>query len=311
MKLQTSFSRQVKVKYYFNEGFHPKLFIFEHNEVTTVIVGSSNLTWQGLNINVEANVMLTRPIKSDFIISVQNYFKNLLDYAASDLETAFRQYDKMFKRFSNQQKGVIESGDEGKFSKTNLPPQFFESRENIQQLSLNCKVLWKIAPGKRGYEWNEWINSSGIGRIAIGWDESNEIGRLSDYKCEKDLKNNIETHRKNWSESWNELGERGGQKDPSWYVAKQLWRFYDGTKKGNLVIAYSNKTIYALGIINGDYDYVKDSKFFCHRKSVKWLAVPRLRITLELSKKIGFRQTIFPVESSSIIKEVFQLILNK
>jgi HKD family nuclease len=98
MKLQTSFSRQVKVKYYFNEGFHPKLFIFEHEEVTTVLVGSSNLTWQGLNINVEANVMLTRPVKSDFIISVQNYFKNLLDYAASDLETAFRQYDKMFKQ---------------------------------------------------------------------------------------------------------------------------------------------------------------------------------------------------------------------
>ena len=126
MKLQTFFSRQVKVKYYFNEGFHPKLFIFEHGEVTTVIVGSSNLTWQGLNINVEANVVFTRPFKSDFIISVQNYFKNLLDYAASDLETAFRQYDKMFKRFSNHQKGVIESSDEGKFSKTNLPPQFFE-----------------------------------------------------------------------------------------------------------------------------------------------------------------------------------------
>lgn len=93
-------------------------------------------------------------------------------------------------------------------------------------------------------------------------------------------------------------------------MAKQLWRFYHDAEIGNLVIAYSNKTIYALGVIDGEYAFVMDQEFFCHRKKVRWIAIPQLRIQLELAKKIGFRQTIFPVKSATTIKEISRLFLS-
>lgn len=307
--LQTAFSSQVTVKYYYNEGFHPKLFIFEHGSETSCIIGSSNLTWQGLNSNVEANVILTRSALSPLVISIQDFFENLLNHADCDLETAIRKYNRLYQTSMNRTKGH-KSGKEP-FLKTSLPPQFFKAKKDIQTLLQNCKVLWKIAPGSRGYEWNEWINSDGDGRIAIGWDDVNEVGRLDKYESKQELKDYIETHRKGWNRFWREIGERGGKKDPSGYVAGQLWRFYKETEVGNLVIAYSNKTIYALGVIDGEYDYMTDPKFYCHRKSVKWIAIPRIRISLELAQKIGFRQTIFPIESAATIKQIFKLLLQK
>ena len=143
MKLQASFLGQAKVKYYYNEGFHPKLFIFENENETTCIVGSSNLTWQGLNSNVEANVMFRRPNSSALTLSIQDFFKNLMDYAASDLAAAFRQYDRIYEKSNNQQKGQDKSGDET-FYRTPLPPQFFEPKNTFKNFYRIAKFFGRL-----------------------------------------------------------------------------------------------------------------------------------------------------------------------
>jgi len=312
VKLQRLFSGQVRVGYYFNEGFHPKMFILEQEKEIILAVGSSNLTWQGMNLNVEANVLLRRSKKSPLIKSAQTYFEKLMEYAKTDLDIRTREYEKIYKYISSRLKITNKSSlrIRSPISRTRLPPQYFESKRIIERLIRKCKILWKISPGMKGYEWDQWIKPDGSGRIAIGWDKENEIGRLDKYRSLEELQQFIDRNRKKWGGDWIRRGENGGLKDPSWYVAQQLWRFYKGTKKGQLVIAYSNKTIFALGKITGVYSYVRDSEYYNHRKEVKWMAVPLLHVDdRNLIKELGLRPTIFFVKSS-MVQKVLDFVLS-
>ena len=312
LKLQRSFSGQVRLGYYFNEGFHPKMFIFEQEKEITLAVGSSNLTWQGMNLNVEANVLLSRSKKSPLIKSAQTYFERLMEYANTDLDMRIKEYEKIYKRISSRLKGTSKSSSSVRspIPRTRLPPQYFESKRTIENLMRKCKILWKISPGMKGSEWDQWIKPDGSGRIAIGWDKENEIGRLDKYRSSEELQRFIDRNRRKWGGSWVERGEKGGLNDPSWYVAQQLWRFYRGTKKGQLVIAYSNKTIFALGKITGGYSYVRDSEYYSHRKEVKWIAVPLLHVDdRNLIKELGLRPTIFFVKSS-MVQTILDFVLS-
>ena len=61
--------------------FHPKIYLFEGSEKTTLIVGSSNLTSQGLFSNIEASLLLNieNSNEKDFatIVELKNYYKEL------------------------------------------------------------------------------------------------------------------------------------------------------------------------------------------------------------------------------------------
>jgi HKD family nuclease len=236
-KLKRSFPRQVTVKYYYHEGFHPKMFIFEHEKETNVLVGSSNLTWQGMNFNVEANVTLARPKNSPLVRTAEAYFEKLMHYARDDIESASKRYSRIYGRVTRKRKQTGTSSTGYGMPKTSLPPQYFVSIEAIERLAAKCKILWKISPGTKGYEWNRWVKPDGSGRMAIGWDDKNEIGALTQYKSRDELQQYIDDNRKKWGGAWTEKGENGGTKDPSWYVAQQLWRFYKETHKDNVVIA--------------------------------------------------------------------------
>jgi len=311
-RLRNLFPNQARVRYYYNEGFHPKMFILEHDDGTSLIVGSSNLTWQGINLNVEANLAITRPKNSHLVSAAQTYFDKLMVHAAEDLEQASRFYKKIYKRLTGKKGKTSGSAGTGGRFRTNLPPQYFESNKTIEELESRCQLIWKISPGIRGREWSQWLKSDGTGRIAIGWDDKDEIGRLSDYGSQEDLQQHIDLNRKRWGGTWVEKGERGGTKDPSWYVAQQLWRFYRGTRKGSVVIAYSNRTFFAIGVVVGKYQYVEDPYYYGHRKSVKWLAVPNQQVPDKtLKKALWLRPTIFPIDSSVIIRKAFDLVLNR
>ncbi len=62
------------------EGFHSKGYIFEHDEYTTLILGSSNLTSHALKINHEWNLKISSTYDGDIINSV----KNTIDQMWSD-----------------------------------------------------------------------------------------------------------------------------------------------------------------------------------------------------------------------------------
>jgi len=76
----------LSVKYYYNEGFHPKLFIFEHPEnVKRIVLGSSNLTGGGIRENVEANVLLEGKGPEKAIADIIGFFKKSCSLPAEEL----------------------------------------------------------------------------------------------------------------------------------------------------------------------------------------------------------------------------------
>jgi predicted Mrr-cat superfamily restriction endonuclease len=229
-----------------------------------------------------------------------------MELGDKDLETKLKKYSKFFehnKKTTNQSRTGRSLG-----RRTQLPPSFFQQTDDLLSISQTCKLLWKISPGKKGHEWELWINPDGSGRIAIGWDDD-EIGALSNYQDQQTLKTNIEKNRRKWGGDWIKRGPNGGLKDPSWYVAQQLWRFYKETEKDQTVIAYSKKTIFAVGRIIGDYEFVDNMPFFGHWKAVKWYVAPGLPVRGELVKVLGKRATIYAIKSLPSIRKIFNSIL--
>lgn len=103
--LQNSFPN-LEVKYYYNEGFHPKLFIFERGRNLKVIVGSSNLTSAGLTKNIEANVLLEGADDEPVFRCIDLFFENLFRDASPLNKTVVRKYKSSYLKSKNAQRGV-------------------------------------------------------------------------------------------------------------------------------------------------------------------------------------------------------------
>ncbi|MBI4947301.1 MAG: phospholipase D family protein [Bacteroidetes bacterium] len=70
--------------------FHPKIYLFEGAEKSELIIGSSNLTAQGLFTNVEASLLISidNSIESDkeIINQLKDYFKGIFDFSDPNLK---------------------------------------------------------------------------------------------------------------------------------------------------------------------------------------------------------------------------------
>ena len=70
--------------------FHPKIYLFEGTKKSELIVGSSNLTTQGLFSNIETSVLLSVDnniaIDRDIIEQVKTYFSGLFDFSDPNLQ---------------------------------------------------------------------------------------------------------------------------------------------------------------------------------------------------------------------------------
>lgn len=71
--------------------YHPKLFIFEGDKHSRVIIGSSNLTSQGIKNNIEASIQLDIQSKNDkqgqkLISEIKDYFSNLINLSSKHLK---------------------------------------------------------------------------------------------------------------------------------------------------------------------------------------------------------------------------------
>jgi HKD family nuclease len=70
--------------------FHPKIYLFEGNEKSELIIGSSNLTAQGLFTNVETSLHVFIDHKSETDINIikqlKEYFKGIFDFSDPNLK---------------------------------------------------------------------------------------------------------------------------------------------------------------------------------------------------------------------------------
>lgn len=78
--------------YVFHEAsstiFHPKIYLFEGVDKSVLIIGSSNLTSQGLFSNIEASLLLKidNEENSEIISQLKNYYKGLFDLTDPNLK---------------------------------------------------------------------------------------------------------------------------------------------------------------------------------------------------------------------------------
>ena len=68
--------------------FHPKIYLFEGAKKSVLIIGSSNLTTQGLFSNIEASLLLKIDNEEDneIITQLKNYYKGLFDLTEPNLK---------------------------------------------------------------------------------------------------------------------------------------------------------------------------------------------------------------------------------
>jgi HKD family nuclease len=77
--------------FYQNESpiFHPKIYLFEGDNIIKIIVGSSNLTGRGLFTNVESSLLIEFDSNdaegAALLIEFKTYYKSLLDFSDPNL----------------------------------------------------------------------------------------------------------------------------------------------------------------------------------------------------------------------------------
>ena len=68
---------RLRLRYYSNPQFHPKLLIFKQNNIVSVIIGSSNFTKGGWGGNLEANVLIKGKVADEVMKDVNSFFQKL------------------------------------------------------------------------------------------------------------------------------------------------------------------------------------------------------------------------------------------
>lgn len=70
--------------------FHPKIYLFEGNDCSELIIGSSNLTSQGLFSNIETSLLVSidNRVEADrkIIEQLKDYFKGIFDFTDPNLQ---------------------------------------------------------------------------------------------------------------------------------------------------------------------------------------------------------------------------------
>jgi len=294
----------LRIKYYNNEGFHPKVFIFELPGITRIILGSSNLTGGGVKNNVEANVLLQGMSSEEVVRNILEFFKNVFCTAENLKPEIINKY-KSTSRRSRQSKQRF--GAESRIKKTPLVPMLNESVNIIPTpilaSSLQGRAFWKVAPGENASEWPLWekeiqIDKNGArwGIIAIGWSEM-DMSKLP-FNNPVLMERIVAT----------ELSQDAYESAP-WYVVNQAKLFCKEIKKGDIVVAYSNRRIYGIAQVADDESYhveLEDleNETYANRRRVRWLALPR-KIPDERSMRVlATNDTVHRITESETIKMI-------
>ena len=163
--------------------------------------------------------------------------------------------------------------------------------------------------------WYYSVND-GLGFVSIGWGEVGDLLRFNEDL--KDLRSTVieVAKRKKWPTRAGELE----WKVPAsiTYDVTTLSNFAGWTnaknpmEKGDGVIAYNEKCVYAIGEVKGDYVFQKDLPWFQHTREVQWFKYlktpPRLTKNDSLIvRSLGRPPTLLPITKKAVVKAVWKL----
>jgi len=141
---------------------------------------------------------------------------------------------------------------------------------------------WKISPGKGGKYWNDF-KKKGQGFIAIFW----QVGDLRRFRSWEEIENFVCRIKETPGSGWETVKVE--------YTRDQLWWFGHAMQVGDIVFAYSHKTILGIGQIVGGYEFEKDGDFDLHYRPVDWIKLESKSVSnlpRDLQKKLRQRVTI-------------------
>ena len=299
--LQNAFPN-LETRYYYHEGFHPKLFIFERGNNLKVIIGSSNLTSAGLKKNIEANVLLEGEVDEPVFKRIDLFFDNLLRDASLLNEYVVRRYRSSYLRFKNFQRRRAPMG----LRRTPLPST--SQLDTVHEVRSRHTGLayWKVAPGRNAWLWpylKSQIDSKGRGFVAVGWAELGDLRYLLD-EPEEIFKQEVER-----------LAEPLEYVKSPKYVARQFWMFCRQIQVGDVVVAYSKRHIYAIGNIVSEYYCKKgtsdEERWYPHRRDVQWVAIPEKILRTHLVDLWATNDTVHAIKDQITIDYIEEEIALK
>ena len=115
--------------------YHPKLYLINNENSTTITIGSSNLTEGGFKKNIEVNTIITASLKEEIVSDIFNIYSRL-KFQKSRFEPDeeyINNYEEVYKRV---QKRKVEALRERK------------TKDIIKQLKEKEKILPKPIPSK-------------------------------------------------------------------------------------------------------------------------------------------------------------------
>lgn len=147
--------------------------------------------------------------------------------------------------------------------------------------------------GKNRKNVHDWCLQNNM--VALGW------GGNTDYSILKGVMN-WNKFKEIYTSNFPELVEE------SKYNVQAAYCFINWMKEGDVVlVSLGNKVIDAIGVIEGEYEYVEDSKFpYHHQRKVKWLikdmdSSPKLFVDKNISQ-----QTIYKFDTDDIKIDAFK-----
>lgn len=88
--------KNIEVRIYPNDGFHPKGYIFKQNDRSKIIIGSSNLTQSALLSNLEWNIILSSKNNGQIVQQIDDEFLNQWENSFPLTQTWINKYKEVY-----------------------------------------------------------------------------------------------------------------------------------------------------------------------------------------------------------------------
>jgi 5-methylcytosine-specific restriction enzyme B len=193
--------------------------------------------------------------------SGESYGLKLTDYPAINL-TGLRLIEEFAREMD--QPGAPELSDADRFD------MFSHWLVAERKYPFPDKRYWKIAPGEKGWQWEECKEN---GFIGIGWNDLGDVSGLSRAEFDA-LQEKVEA-------------ERGKKKE----ATNQVWTFAHDIQEGDVIVANrGTREILGIGTVVGPHEFVPDARY-THQFPVRWDdTVPR-----RIDEK-GWRRTLIEIK---------------
>ena len=152
--LEFLLNEDIETYIYYDESsyrkiYHPKLFLFEGKDVSRIIIGSSNLTGQAINSNVEASIQIDLE-SNDFnsLTEIKEYYSSILDLSSPNIKLLTKEYLEILKKrglLSNGEDESEENDNNESRKKYDYDKKFTENDKENFDIILEKYILYKEA----------------------------------------------------------------------------------------------------------------------------------------------------------------------